>query len=345
MRLTRRILIFASLALVVALPVQAAPPCNGKFPNPITDICWSCALPLRIGKTKVMSLDQEDNTSSNSASTVCYCDNAGVPKLGINTSFFEPARIAEVVRNPYCFPSLGGSRIDFGIDAPVGAREARKDGKSAHAFYHVHWYLNPLMFWLEILIDNFCLENGVFDLSYLTELDPFWADSATTFIFNPDVVLYANPIGQAACAADCIAATSGFPNNLLYWCAGCQGSMYPLNGYVKAMIGGVQASSLLAQRFTNKLHREGVMWAASGSDGQCGHYPQILMDKTNYKMQMLYPIPNTNKQEGKCCQPMGRTTAIWGSGKEFPYKGEDFTYQIFRKRDCCSGNLLNTYAP
>ena len=71
--------------------------------------------------------------------------------------------------------------------------------------------------------------------------------------------------------------------------------------------------------------------------------PQPVMMKTNYKYTMLYPIPQTKKIAGKCCQPFGRSTALWGSGREFPFTGEDFVYQIFRKRDCCAGNLLDYF--
>jgi conjugal transfer pilus assembly protein TraU len=52
---------------------------------------------------------------------------------------------------------------------------------------------------------------------------------------------------------------------------------------------------------------------------------------------MLYPVPQTSKIAGKCCQPLGRSTILWGAGKEFPFEGEDFSYQIFRKRNCCQG--------
>ena len=33
----------------------------------------------------------------------------------------------------------------------------------------------------------------------------------------------------------------------------------------------------------------------------------------------------------------GRTTMVWGAGKSYPVSGEDFAYQIFRKRNCCAG--------
>jgi conjugal transfer pilus assembly protein TraU len=60
------------------------------------------------------------------------------------------------------------------------------------------------------------------------------------------------------------------------------------------------------------------------------------MDKTEYKYSMTYPIPQTRKIAGKCCQPLGRTTALWGTGREYPIAGEDFSYLYFRKRSCCA---------
>jgi conjugal transfer pilus assembly protein TraU len=328
-------------ALIVLLAACAAAPaaaatCNGKLFNPITDICWSCAFPLSLLGRNIIPLSQEDNGSSQGIAPVCACTGNGVPRVGVTMGFWEPARLVEVVREPFCFPQLAGAKLDAGIRAPEHGRN-REDNTNVKSFYHVHWYMNPLMYWLEVLLDNTCLERGQFDLAYLTELDPFWEDSEASFILNPDAALYSNVVAQAACAADCVSATAGFPSNTLYWCAGCQGPMFPLTGHVGAHVGGVQASALLVQRMTHKLHRELLMWAAVGADGRCGFYPQPVMDKRNYKMQMVYPVPNTKKIAGRCCQPFGRTSALWGSGKEFPYKGEDFAYQIFRKRDCCAG--------
>lgn len=303
--------------------------CVGEFMNPITDICWSCAFPIKISGKEMATFGQED-FDTGVTKTLCSCGNP--PEIGVSASFWEPARIVEAVRKPYCFVSLGGVEIDPGINAPAHAQS--RNG----SFYQVHWYISPLMFWLEVMLDNNCLEQNVFDMSYMTELDPMWSDSELTFLINPDAILFANPIAQAACAADCVLATAGFPNNQLFWCAGCQGSMYPLNGWVGSHIGGVQASTLLMQRMINKMHREGLMWGAHGKDGQCSFYPIPIMDKRAYKSQMLYPIPNTKKDLlGRCCSPLGRSTVISGAGKEFPFKGEDFSYMIFRKRDCCQG--------
>ena len=94
---------------------------------------------------------------------------------------------------------------------------------------------------------------------------------------------------------------------------------------------------LLAERMTAKMHRQLTTFDGAGSQGLCGYYPLPIMDKTHYKLQMVYPVPATAKEGGQCCQPYGRTTMIWGSGKAYPVSGEDFAYQIFRKRNCCAG--------
>jgi len=48
-------------------------------------------------------------------------------------------------------------------------------------------------------------------------------------------------------------------------------------------------------------------------------------------------VAATDKEAGRCCQPFGRTTMVWGAGKEFPVRGEDFAFMLFRKRNCCAG--------
>jgi conjugal transfer pilus assembly protein TraU len=232
--------------------------------------------------------------------------------------------------------ALGGIAIDPGIEVPRGAQVGH-DSQTRNSFYHVHWYTNPILYWLEVLLDFPCLEQGALDLVYLTEVDPLWADDELTAILNPEAVLFANAPAKAACAADCVASSAGLGIASLFWCAGCQGSIYPMSGHVATHIGGVQASALLTQRMTAKMHRQLATFTGAGAAGLCGYYMQPIMDKTHYKLQMVYPVPNTQKDAGQCCQPYGRTTMIWGAGKSFPVTGEDFSYQIFRKRNCCAG--------
>lgn len=310
--------------------------CNGKFPNPITDICWSCAFPLKIGSASLFELSQEDNNSS-SGSPFCACSNP--PRIGVKTSFFEPVRMVDITATPWCFVGLGGVKMDPGIDAPEGTVgfTAKNLNNNKHAFYQAHWYINPVMYLLEILLDDRCGENAQFDVGMPTEVDPTWDDPELALILSPESALVANPVAQVACTADCVTATAGFPINSLFWCSGCNGPLFPLTGHVASYVSPAQASSLIMHRMIYKMHRELLIWAGAGEDGLCSYYPQPVMDKNNYKYQMLYPVPQTEKINGRCCQPIGRSTQLWAAGKDIPWKGFNYMYQIFRKRDCCAG--------
>ena len=86
------------------------------------------------------------------------------------------------------------------LDVPRGAHVGH-DSQTRNSFYHAHWYANPILTWLEVLLDFPCLEKGSLDLAYLTEVDPLWADDELTAILNPEAVLFANAPAKAACAA------------------------------------------------------------------------------------------------------------------------------------------------
>jgi conjugal transfer pilus assembly protein TraU len=324
------VILFSSLSSWAADDVGQS--CTGKFPNLVDDVCWSCMYPLRIAGGTFVSMGQEDTNFDASNSPVCTCSNP--PRIGVPVAFWEPVRMIEVVRKPMCFPTLNATSIPDPLGAPRGLRKS--DEEPANAFYHVHWYTAPLMQILQVLLDyDICLERGSLDVAYMTELDPMWNDAELTQILNPDVYLFANPIAQAACAADCVAASAGFPLSELFWCAGCQGSMYPLTGQIPHAAGGVPSSALIMQRFTAKLHRELLVWGTYGQQGVCSIFPQPLMDKRAYKFNMVSPSSTTKDKNGRCCQPFGRAHQWWGLGKEVPAGQQDFSYLIFRKRNCC----------
>lgn len=331
-------LVMACAALMPLETARAAPPsatCHGKFPNPITDICWSCIFPISIGAVPIYTGAQED--IENPPNPICICP-APPPKyvrIGLSVGFWEPTRLVDVTRTPFCMVGLGGVSFDPGLDPQRGAQFAH-DFQGLHSSYQVHWYLNPILYWLETMTDANCYEKGSFDLVYMTEVDPLWMDDEWSAILHPEALLFANPLAQAVCAADCVAASLNFGIRELFWCGGCQGSVFPFIGHVGTHIGAVQASVLLTHRMAAKMHRQGIAWTYAGAKALCGPLPEPIMDKRQYKTDMVYPIPNTTKIDGKCCQPFGRTTVLWGAGKEFPVLGEDFAYQLFRKRNCCA---------
>ena len=187
-------LFLAGLAL--AVPAAAGPTCHGRFMNPITDICWSCIFPISIGSATLLSDGQQD--TGNPSSPICACSNP--PRIGISIGFWEPVRLVDVTRTPFCMVGLGGIAIDPGVEVPRGAQVGH-DSQTRNSFYHAHWYTNPILYWLEVLLDFPCLEKGALDLVYLTEVDPLWADDELTAILNPEAVLFANAPSKAACAA------------------------------------------------------------------------------------------------------------------------------------------------
>ena len=332
MRATYR-LILLLIVCFAPLSLRAQSTCTGKFVNPVTDICWSCMLPISIGSAPLVTDGQRD--IANPPSPVCAC--AGVPpRVGLSMGFWEPARQVDITRSPFCMVALGGISLNTTLGLGAGAQSTRLTGTATSSFYHAHYYINPVLAWMQVLLDFGCLDSAPFDVAYLTEVDPLWRDDELTLLLNPDALLFANPIAIAACAVDCVAATAGLGRSELFWCAGCQGAVYPLNGHVSVHLGGIQASSLLTQRLMAKMHRELISWGYHGSAALCGPYLLPIMDKTAYKTQLTYPIPNTQKLGSRCCQSFGETTQLWGAGREFPIQGEDFSYLIFRKRNCCA---------
>lgn len=309
--------------------------CQGKFVNPVTDICWSCIFPLSIGPAKVNIGGRRDTDNPGSLLCQCFAQRNGIEKAlpGIPIGFWEPARLIDVTRVPYCMTGLGG--IKFTDSAKEHGTIGRKDGESGakHSFYQAHWYVYPVMYWLELLTDFSCMEKASVDVAYMTEIDVSWNNDELDYIFSPEAVLFSNPIAQVSCGADCQAATMDFPRNELFWCGGCQGSLYPLTGNITNHYGAVQASQLIAQKLIAKLHRLLMLWETSGEAALCEKQIAPKIKKDQYKLQMTYPIPDSTGSFA--CNPLGHTTVLTESGKEFPYKGEDFGYLVWRKRNCC----------
>lgn len=311
--------------------VMAGSICHGKFANPITDVCWACIFPISIGSAKLIKGSQPD--TKNPSMPLCLC---GL-RPGISLGFWEPIALVDVTRTPYCLVNLGGLQLMHSKLSKEGEVDNSTPELSG-SFYYVHWYKFPLLYWLNLLTDGICVEKGDFDIAYLTELDPTWHDDELTYLLNPEALVVANNVAQTACVADSLATIKGgLPIDSLFWCAGSQGSMYPLNGFVQAHIGGVQASTLLAERMAFKMHRELLLWDSIGKNSPaiCREYPTPILPKSRYRYQMVNPIP-TAKGGIYGCHPFGFTTTLWEANHEYPALGEDFGYLIFRKRNCCA---------
>ncbi|NQY43847.1 MAG: TraU family protein, partial [Legionellales bacterium] len=267
-------------------------------------------------------------------SPICACRRPPnpVPIPGLSIGYWQPTRMIEVTRTPYCMVTLGGVDMGGGIKRH-GAINSDENGNRS-SFYQVHYYVYPILHMLELLTGDFlCLDKSKYDIGYMTELDVTWNNDEWAAMLNPEALLFGSLPLQAACAADSVAANIKFPLDSLSWCAGSQGSLYGFTGHISNHNGGVEASLLLVQIMLAKLHRVGVLYETSGKKCLCEKKLRPVIKKSQYKTQMVYPKALTNSKLS--CNPLGQTSMVWGAGREFPYKGEDFAYLIFQKTNCC----------
>lgn len=335
------VIAFFTINMAILCPqLSFAKQCTGHFVNPIKDICWKCLFPLSIGNIPILAgpklnpndlkplIDTINSSGAKITSPITMCPSG---RIGLNIGYWEPIALVDITDNPYCFVNLGGMKLNLGFKQGRGGRQTISPGET-DAFYHVHWYKYPLIVWLNIITSAGCQQGGDFDIAYLSELDPTWKDSEMSFIFNPEAVLFGNPIAQAACAADSIASTvARFPLDFLFWCAGSQGSHYPLSGHVNSPVSPVQTALLLAERANFKLHRLRLITDSSPKLGEiCNpkhHYP--VTPKSRYRYEMVNQVA-----DGRHCYPSGFSTLMWEAGKIKPHTQEQYGFLVWRKRNC-----------
>lgn len=314
---------------------QVSATCHGHFPNPITDVCWGCFFPLSLGPADIWPSDRPD-ASGNPSIPICLCGSP-VPRIGLAFGFWEPVRMIDVTTKPFCFPNLGGVSINPGLHLGNGSVTGTQQhgGRGQHnAQYQVHYYIFPLFYLLELLNDFLCFEQASFDIGYISEIDPTWNDDALAATVYPEGAVFAFPLAQAACVADCIAATASIPLDSLFWCSGCNGAMYPMTGNVGNSETMEQSMRLDAERIIYKMHRTGLAWGTMGSQALCGKYIMPILRKQQYRLQMINPNAMVTGQGS--CSAIGTSTALPSAGKTYPVIGEDMGYLVWRKRNCCA---------
>ncbi len=327
-------LIFLTIAILLcAANARSActPPPGGVIFLP-QNVCWHCTLPIRIGGVMVLPGPPENAYRLPWIDKpVCVCPiivaGVPVPRPGIPFHFFEPSRYGETVRDPFCFPSLGGINIPAGAfgygskHEKTSDRPQKKVAAQAHYFVFLPWAI------AEILLDFVCLELSGFDIAFLSEVDPLWQDELLTFLISPESLLFANPIAQIACLADSIPTQLGFANPITFWCNGSGGSVYPLNGREKEGE-SLQAHENIMARMQYLMARQLLVCDTGVWPCFCVITPIWL--RNNYRIHIAMPVRDF------WCHPFGRTDLVWGPAKNTPPFGENFVWMLFRRRTCCA---------
>lgn len=312
---------------------QSRMTCGGRMPNPVSDICWMCIFPINIAGVVPITANQVPNHDA-PPPTMCACPMALPPyvRWGFGVSFWETARFIEVVRQPYCSPTLGGVEMDSGSPLWAGTNHSQSRG-TGWSFYHAHVFTAPIMDWVGATIaSGICMSsNNSMDIMFMTELDPIWNDDAGSLSIAPEAVLFNNPVTILACVADSASAiVSQFGLDPLFWCAGTAGHAYPMTGHNAGHHGAIDSTVNTMAKAIMTLHRVGLAQDTSTEAALCGSVYQPIWRKNQYKYNMMYPTPRPERGLG-----IGAPTWFY-AGAEFPYEGEDYNYMVFRKRKCCA---------
>ena len=319
--------------------------------------------PFKVFGARLLGSDAEDFDTDASKSPICLCPEtltAGVP-----TSFWEMSYMVDVHSEPGCLPTLGGIKIPLPWADTQYAAIKKNTPVTKSAFSHSAYYVSPLMYLLEAVLDDTCSDRSPLDVGWTSEFDPSWNDDSLALIKMPIAFTFSNILGDMAGTADAAAALVGFPLNEIFWYAGSWGRIYPLTGNVQHHRTSDQTGHLIATKMLAEAHAMREMAGLFGKGGgrsyacesgepycdssttraaMCAGSPadmpmQLIMLKKQYKIQRLFPTPYNEKSLlGGCCVPIGRTTTFRETNTQVPLPGyNNFGYAIFRKRDCCAG--------
>lgn len=348
--------VFLGLCLVVIL-VLGSVGSSDAFCTPSTNLlsqslattCWECMFPISMASITLFTGTESPvppaigpGLAPYYGTILCGClcfFEVCIPGLPIG--YFEPVRLLEVVHDQLCFPTFGTSFTGGFSFIGAGSESTQIDAlEQNHVYMHVHYMSFPLWYIIGLIVDVLCF-NGTavvedIDVLFISEIDPTWNDDVLAMILSPEALILSNPIALAACAADSLAAATYFPIDALFWCAGSAGYLYPMDGNVSGAGNDIQRSALLTYRMLAKLSRVGLeLWSSANGPAICVDLPTGLIVKSQYKFQLLYPIPSFRSVIGSCCYPMGRTSMMWGNAKEVPAVGEDFVFLMWKLQNCC----------
>lgn len=327
-----KLIVSIILALLITLPGKSGAVCHNSFLNPITDVCWQCMFPIKVGGLTVISSVLAD-VDEPTGGPICNC---GV-KFGLLASYWQPTMNVETVKDPYCFPTFGlnlGNPKDGYLGGGTSTRHgapSSRSSKSPEIFQQAHYLIFAPLALLDLFMDMPCLDKRGIDIAYITELDPLWQDSMLSEIINPEADLFGNWPVQLACMADSAAANLGMPLDALFWCMGSWGSAYPLDGHVAAE-NYVQGNASVQARLLYKLQRELISWDLAMN--YCSPQAMPIWIKSHYRTHIMKPVRDFT------CHPIGRSGLLWAYAKNPPFSAgnnasDNMAWMSFKKTRCC----------
>lgn len=337
MRLTKVnkvLIIFVFIYLfTVSTECYGAVACPGDLAKNVVNMINGLinVFPIKLGGITIMPGSPDYDDSGASILCVCAMPPPIFFRIGMPLHYWDPSLIVEVSNQPWCSPTLGMA-LPLGFASTAAGGDAVQETNNQPTTYmQTHLIQFPLLGLVGLFVDTMCLQKTGVDYLYFTEIDPLWQNNQWSLFLNPEAILFGNPIAHFACAADAATATFNKSIDFLFWCAGSNGNVYPLSNGAH-LDSRLSSSRLLAERLIYKLHREMLLWITSGPAmirGACMPFPFPIWKKNQYNLLLLWPVPGGKRNV------IGRPELLWGVGKNIPYIGNSFSFQVYRVRDCC----------
>ena len=116
----------------------------------------------------------------------------------------------EVAQEPGCLVSLGFQIPLAALGFKDGSRATGSDSDKNNRVF-THFYAYPLFELMGQAFDMACASfdgvPGAGDF-YFSEVDPLWNLDALSIFQSPEALLFSNPVAQAACSVDAVAANT-----------------------------------------------------------------------------------------------------------------------------------------
>ena len=257
-------------------------------------------------------------------------------RTGVLVSFWEPHRIIETVKDPYCSPTdsqsflLSEAADAAGTLDPMfmsGTHADHSNTEDATVFSQVHYLTHPVLDVIITASDSICREFSDYKMEYISETDSEW-QSIYSSMWWPEAELFADFSLVKSCMADAAAAQSGTPIDALYWCMGSWGMLFNMNGHLNQDEYTTGNAGLAARTIAHMGRRGFLMDAASST---CHAISMPTWIKNYFRLQPLRPTERSIKI------PIGMAPLLWGSGlNTVNMNGDNFAWLLWRLRICCA---------
>lgn len=305
--------------------------CSGTVYNPVADTNWNNAFPITVAGVRTGG---GSNPPLMHVDPVCMCPGpGGVPMPGIGMTYWEPTYVAEVAKEPGCLSTMGGEEALAGYPQRKSNQNNTNPETDSTGVVNmeVHWYQYPLFAALSMMGSLSCLNMGGYNLGDLTEPDPTWLDSAWAAVAFPETAAFASLPALTACIPDAVSSNAGLPIDMMPWCAGSQGGLYPIDGWSPTHTSPQSGNLLILAKYMQRKTRFAGLLATIGPEAVCSSAYLPNMIRSQYRIDPIAPRPLNRRVV------FGKSPMLWGftPPANTPTR-TDSAYMIWVGKQCCA---------